>query len=441
MPQRTLPALHPAGVALGVVLCAAGVLLVERFVGPLLLRSTESPEEQTLTAVHRLLAREYVEPRDPEWESWLLRRAVQGMVEGLDDPYTYFIDGPQGLEELAEESTGRLEGIGVILDSASATVRWPQPGGPAEQAGIRPGDLILAVDGKAAAEFTPEDLRQAIKGAPGTRVLLEIQRPAAEPVPAERLPVEVVRGSVPTGTVNKVEMLDRPLGIGSLHISSFASSTPAELDAALSTLQEQGLRALVLDLRYNAGGLLPAAVQVAARFLHGGLVCTLYSRSHPTDARNADPSQSKAADLPLVVLMNGHSASGSEVLAGALRDHGAAVLAGERSYGKGVFQQVYPFRDEGFAFKFTAGYYVTPGGRVLEGHIDPDRSGGLEPDLPVPASEEQSASLYRWLRSEEPPPQYRAEVLRLFPDAAPARPADPVLDAALAQLTRVLQAS
>lgn len=432
MAPRTLPPLHPAGIALGVALCGLGVLFADWLLGPLLLRSSTSAEEATLTTVHELLVREYVEPRD---QAWIMRRGVQGMIDGLGDPYTYFVEGAEELELLKEESTGRLEGIGVLI--TGDLIRWPQPASPAEQAGIQPGDRILAVDGVPTAGLAQAEMTRAIKGPPGTTVQLELQRGE------QRLTLALERGSVPTGTVDRVEMLDPALGIGGLHVASFAGSTAAELDAALEQLRGQGLRALVLDLRGNAGGLLPAAVAVASRFLRGGVVCTLYARSGAADTRHADPAQGRAADLPLVVLLNGRSASGSEVLAGALRDYGAAVLAGERSYGKGVFQQVYPFREQGFALRFTAGYYVTPAGRMVEGHIDPERGGGLEPDLPAPATPEQALALQAWFTLEEPPAAYRQRVAELFPEMIEVlrRPPDPALDAALAQLRQVLAPS
>lgn len=428
--RRPLPLLHPAGVALGAVLAAVGVALAEWLFGPVLLRSLAPPEAQVLAAVHDRLVQEYAKPCDPRG---LMHRGIEAMLGSLQDPYTYFI-GPDGLEELEEESSGQFEGIGVVLDAVSAHVRWPVPGGPAEKAGILPGDLVVAVDGRDVRGLGVEEVRRRIRGPAGTRVRLALER-----VQAGRVEVEVARGAVPTGTVGKVEMLDPALGIGFVHIRSFAATTPDELDAALASLRRRGLRGLVLDLRFNVGGLLPATVEVASRFLDGGVVCTLLSRGHVADVRLAARGRARAADLPLAVLLNGLSASGSEILAGALRDHGAAVLVGERSYGKGVYQQVHPYLDQGFAFKLTAGYYVTPSGRILEGHLEPEQAGGLEPDLEVRLDEAVQKSVHEWLRFEEPPERYREAVHRLFPAVAEIRqPADPVREAAVRHLRQVL---
>lgn len=418
----------------GAILTGVGVFLAETFLGPLLGRSMAPSEERIMGLVHRSLVEHYVEPRDPEW---LMHRAVEGMIEALDDPYTFFI-GPEDLAALEEESSGNLIGIGVMLDGAEGRVRYPVPGGPAEAAGLRPGDRILAVDGEDVTGLDLTALSERIKGEPGTAVRLRI-----EPLQGEPYEVEITRSPVPRGTVGKVRMLDEERGIGTIAIRSFSRSTPAELDAALDELDRDGrLHGLILDLRFDTGGVLDAAVAVAARFLDGGPVCRLQERGGPGSLREADPALSRYPDLPLVVLLNGLSASGSEILAGALRDRGHAVLAGSRSYGKGVYQRVHRYRSADFALKFTAGYYLTPSGRVLEGHIDPERAGGLEPDLALEVPIEESAAIQAWLRYEDPPREYRELVFRLFPRVAEVRPPpDRVLETALRHLQEVLGAA
>ncbi len=424
-----LPALHPAGIAVGALLAGIGLVLAEGVVGPLLVRSWTTPEGQVLGMVHERLAGEYVEPRDPVW---LLHRGVEGMLAGLEDPYTFFV-GPEELTALEEESSGSLIGIGVVLNLDSAHVRYPVPGGPAEAAGIRPGDRILEVDGLPAEGLEGEELARRIKGPAGTEVVLTVLGPG-ESAPRQ---VRVRRAPVPTGTVGKVEMLEP--GIGRIHIRSFAHSTPEEFEEALQTLEAQGLRALILDLRFNTGGVLQAAVDVAATFVGREAVCTLRGRKGPLQVRRGRP-RGEVRSLPLVVLLNGYSASGSEVLAGALRDHGVAVLVGEPSYGKGVYQQVLRYEDWDFAFKFTAGFYLTPSGRILESRIGAHRAGGLEPDLWLPGPREEEAALLTWLRYDPPPERYRELVYRLFPNvAAYSGPPDPVEEAARELLRRSLE--
>ncbi len=397
----------------GAVLTGVGVFLAESLVGPLLSRSMTPQEERVMGLVHQHIAESYVEPRDKQW---LMHRAVEGMLDSLEDPYTFFID-PNEIPALEEESSGNLIGIGVMLDGGESRVRYPMPGGPAEAAGLRPGDLVLAVDGEDVTGLSLIEVSDLIKGERGTSVHL-----AMAPMVGDPYEVDIVRSPVPKGTVGKIRMLDEDAGIGTLAIRSFAHSTPGELDAALDYLDQQGLNGLVLDLRFNTGGVLDAAVDVAARFLEGEVVCRLQERGGPGSIRKADPELSRFPELPLVILTNSLSASGSEVLAGALRDHGRAVLVGGRSYGKGVYQQVHRYRSANFALKFTAGYYLTPSGRILEGHIDPDRAGGLEPDLGVAVPFAEARVVRDWLRYEDPPLEYRDQVFELFPAVADVKP-------------------
>ncbi|MDP6941038.1 MAG: S41 family peptidase [Planctomycetota bacterium] len=432
MARRSIPALHPVGILVGSVLTGIGVFVAETFLGPILTRSMSPPEERMIGMVHERLLHSYVETRDPEW---LMHRAVKGMLDGLEDPYTFFV-GPKDLQRLDEDSTGKLIGIGVILDGSTAVVRYPHPGGPAEGAGILPGDRFRSVNGLDVSQMNTNQVVQAIKGPRGSSVDLQLER-----ADGSLFTTHIVRQPVQKSTVGRVEYLDRNSGIGHIHIRSFARTTPAELDQALDLLSSSELRGLVLDLRFNTGGILDAAIDVAARFLKGGPVCSLQVRNGEDLVRMADPSLSRAAALPLVVLLNQHSASGSEVLAGALRDRGAGILVGERSYGKGVYQQVHRYRTGNFALKFTAGYYLTPSGRLLEGNTEPTRGGGLIPDLPVAVSVQTSNEIRGWLGYDFPPAQYRSKVYELFPRVAELTPPeDPVLSVALQHLQEVLQA-
>lgn len=427
-----------SGMLLGVTLTGLGVVLTQTLFGPILARSLASPEEQILSDVHQRLVDQYVAPLD---QGAVMRSGVEGMITALGDEYSTFVP-PDRQTNYAEESSGRLIGIGIQI-TQEARVRYPAPGGPAEAAGLRPGDTLLAIDGQSTDGLDLDSLADLIKGPLDSAVHLQVQRHSD----GELFEVEIERKPVPTGTVGRIEMLDQEHGLGRIHIRSFARSTAGELDAALDRLMEQGMRGLVLDLRFNRGGLLDAAVACASRFIEGGVVCTLHGRNQPTKAWRADPDAFRDLGIPVVVLLNEHSASGSEVLAAALRDHGVAVIAGQRSYGKGVYQQVqtYLSGEPGmFTVKFTAGYYVTPGGQIIEGHLDPSHPGGLEPDLPCPKiGLEQSRLLLVALQQDQIPPQYRDEVVAIWEvlENWPVHPPDPATDHALAALRQSLDPS
>lgn len=432
MPTRHDRQAFAAGMLLGVSLTGLGVVLAQAVFGPVLARSLASTEEQILADVHGRLMGDYVVPLD---EDALMREGVRAMIGSLGDEYSSFV-GPQEVDTYHEESSGRLIGIGAQIQG-DARIRYPQPGGPAERAGLRPGDAILAIDGQSTDGLDVDEVVARIKGPAKTRVNLQMRRHAD----GEIFEVEIPREPVPTGTVGRVEMLDPERGLGRIHIRSFARTTADELDAALDRLLEQNLQGLVLDLRFNRGGLLDSAVACASRFVDGGVVCTLEGRGGAHDVRRANPEHYRSLHLPMVVLLNEHSASGSEVLAAALRDRGAAVIAGTRSYGKGVYQQVQRYEDGDFVIKFTAGYYVTPSGRIIEGHLSPEQVGGIEPDLPIgPASLEASRDIFVALQQDEIPEAYREEAVAIFEFLRdwPAKPDDPATEHALQALAQVL---
>ena len=418
------------GLAAGIILSTVGFFLAGGVLGPWLQDLGSRKEAQMLSLLHEQLAEDYVVAKDP---AWLMRQGVKGMMASLEDPYSYFV-GPQHLRTMEEESEGRLIGIGALV-ARGGLIQYPVVGGPAESAGLRPGDTILTVDGDDVRGMPMGELLARVKGLPGTSVAISLSRENGSLYEAE-----VVRREVPTGTVAKVALLDPEKGIGTLHLRSFARSTPSELDAALAELEAHGpLRGLILDLRFNTGGLLDATVDIASRFLDRGRICSLIGRQGWLQERGADSALTTHPDLPVVVLINSRSASGSEILAGALRDGGAAILVGEPSFGKGVYQRVQKYPSGEFAVKFTAGYYLTPSGKILEGHITSDRVGGLLPDISAPHPD--STRLRSWLIWDPPPDKWLADVQRLFPGHFQQAPPDPGLASGLEILRLALSES
>ncbi len=426
---RPTSSLHPRSALLGAVWTLVALLALDHFVGPgLVERSLSSPERRLLTA-HRTLERHAVLAPDGDA---LSEAGARAMLEALDDPYAEFI-GPDEVARFDRLSSGSYPGIGAYL--IGDRIYFPLVGGPAERAGLLPGDRILAVDGVPVSELEPP-LASHVKGPRGSEVVLDLERPDGE-----RYRAEIRRRAVPAGSIGDLRWLDRDAGIAHVHLRSFTTVTPAELDRALEELAADArLRGLALDLRWNLGGQLDAAQAVAGRFLPGdALVCTLTDGDGRRSERRNGADDGPWSTLPVVLLVDSWSASGSEVLAGALQDHGAAVLVGTPTYGKGIFQQVYRFRDGAFLLKFTAGLYRTPSGRLLEGRLRPGLAGGLEPDVRIELDAEAEAAIRAHLQRSLPPLRYRELAARYFPERVLGEPPpDAQLDEALTLLRRAL---
>ena len=420
---------HLKSILFGAFWASVGILVTQHFLGPFISLHTQAPEEQILATVHRTISEDYVEPLSADA---LMRNGARGMLESLRDPYADFF-GPEDLRRFQEGNSGVLVGIGVMINRRGE-ILYPQPGGHAEAAGVLPGDRFISIDGQEVVGMERGVMAGLLRGEADTEVVLEMEHLDGTPFTAT-----VKRSAVPTITVGDVRMLDTESGIGHIHIRSFAQSTLAEFDHALDRLSRSGMKALVLDLRWNLGGQLPSAVGVAGRFLDGQLVCSLESRYAPTDRRSSRKSDGKYFGMPLVLLMNGGSASGSEVVAAALRERGFALLVGERTYGKGIYQQVFEYEAGDFAMQFTAGYYVTPAGHILEGHLNPQLAGCLEPDLAVMSDAEENRLIRTWQRRNRPPAIYREAMEAAFPETANVPPPpDRFLDTATAVLNRSL---
>jgi carboxyl-terminal processing protease len=330
-------------------------------------------------AGHRLLdevvgriRREYV---DKVPEVTFDEAAVKGIVARLD-PHSAFLD-VAAYNEMRATTTGSYSGVGIEVSAQGdrVVVVTPIEGSPAARAGVRAGDVVLAVDDQPVAADRLEETIGRMRGAIGTRVRLAVGR-ADEPEP---LLFTLERGEVHVHTV-RAEPL--PGGYGYVRITQFSDSTPGDLVTALSGLMHPAadprlhpLRGLVLDLRGNPGGVLESAVSVADAFLDDGLIVRADGRTPEARFEMSATTGDALDGQPLVVLVDGGSASGSEIVAGALRDHGRATLMGERTFGKGSVQTVIPLRD-GQALKLTTSRYFTPSGTSIHER-------GLEPDIVI----------------------------------------------------------
>ncbi|MGN0294512.1 MAG: S41 family peptidase [Lachnospiraceae bacterium] len=292
-----------------------------------------------------------------------------GYVEGLGDPYTCYYTEEE-YKDMMESSEGTYYGIGVMIsqevDTGRVYVIRVFSGSPAEEAGMKEGDIIAEVEGKEATGMDLNEVVAAIKGAEGTTAKIKIYRESEK----QELTLDVERRQVDVDTVY-YRMLDN--NIGYLELTEFDSVSTNQFISALEDLKSQGMEALVLDLRNNPGGMLDVAVSIADELIDTGTVVTIRDKAGNEEAYTAEEEGSLG--IPLAVLVNGDSASASEVLSGCIRDYDAGILVGTQTFGKGIVQNIIPFTD-GTAMKITTAHYYTPNGTDIHGV-------GITPDIVV----------------------------------------------------------
>jgi carboxyl-terminal processing protease len=329
-------------------------------------------DERQLAEVMERVKREYV---DPVSDHVLMENALRGMVSALD-PHSAYLDD-QEYEEVRASTAGVYPGVGVEVTAEDEGIKVLRPieGSPAERAGIRAGDFILRIDGRAVGT----DLEGAIasmRGRNGSLVRLSVQRAGS----CQPLEFTVRRAEVEVHSVAHAEL--EP-GFGYVRITHFSETTGEDLNRAVSLLQRgtpHGLKGLVLDLRNNPGGVLEAAVDVSDAFLDSGVIVTAEGRTPDSRFRMEATPGDLLDGAPIVVLVNGGSASAAEIVAGALKDHHRALLVGHTTYGKGSVQTVMPLA-HGRALKITTSRYFTPSGESIQ-------KKGIVPDIVVEGEEQ-----------------------------------------------------
>ncbi|HJX11965.1 MAG TPA: S41 family peptidase [Dehalococcoidales bacterium] len=311
-----------------------------------------------------IIFKEYVDPTRLDTEN-MTRAAIEGIVDTLDDPYTSYLE-PRNYQLGLTSLEGEFDGIGayVTIDDKKLTVIAPIAGSPAEKAGILAGDIILEIDGKPVDGMSVAEAVIKIRGPRGTAVKLVIlHQGATDPVE-----IDVVRATIEIPSVTFQMRED----IAHIKINQFSERTADELSGALDDAGAQQAKGIILDLRHNPGGLLDAVIEVASYFLRDGVVLAV--RSNDGRVTTLDVIKGRqVTDLPMVVLVDAASASGSEVLAGALQDHGRATVSGNVTFGKGSVN-VLRRLDDGSGLYLTTARWLTPGGRLIEGQ-------GIEPDV------------------------------------------------------------
>ena len=291
----------------------------------------------------------------------ITKSSIQGMLWTLD-PHSSFFTAEE-FRKLYEDQSSRFFGIGVsiIQHRDGVYVSSVIPDTPADKAGVHYGDRFLLVDGKDAKDWSSSEVSKNVRGEQGTPVNIQFERAGS------KMPVEltITRGGVPLPSIRNYFMLDDTTGYVGL-VGGFQETTARELDMAIASLQEQGMKSLILDLRNNPGGLLNQATEVVSRFIERGkTVVSVKGRSQYSDERELKTIGGKMEDFPIVVMINGGSASASEIVAGAFQDYGRAIIVGTDSFGKGLVQRVFPMA-YGTGLTLTTARYYTPFGRSLQ---------------------------------------------------------------------------
>ncbi len=329
--------------------------------------------------VLELVGKNYVNAKDADYDR-LTRAALDGMVKSLD-AHSEFLRA-DAYRELREEMDGKFGGIGIQVEQreGKVVVIAPIADTPGERAGIQRGDQIVKVDGQTLEKLGMDKVVDRLRGKPGTKVDLTLFRPSTK----KTLELTITREVIRVESVRDARLLGD--GIGYLQLVQFSEHSGAECREAVKRLQAQGMKALVLDLRNNPGGLLDAAVDVAEPFFKPGEL-VVYTQGRTPDSRQELRAGSAAGNLqlPIAVLVNSGTASAAEVVTGALKDTGRAVVVGERTFGKGSVQTVFRLNN-GEALRLTTALYYTPGGVSIQ-------EKGIEPQIPVAVSLEDEAKL------------------------------------------------
>ncbi len=373
------------GAFLGVVL-AGGVVAYAADVDLVQIVPFRAQSLWLIKQARAILETYYVDAEDPVSEDVLVRGALRGMVSSLGDPYTRFTD-PKQLQEEEIEMQGEYGGLGIYIgqrDGATLVIS-PIDGTPADRAGLKPKDMIVKIGDTYIVDWDQEKVVNHLRGEPGTKVTIWVRREGED----ELLRFDLVREIINIKAV-RFEMISKDLGY--IRLNHFNQKCVEEMEDALEKIKAQKARGLIFDLRNNPGGLLDAAVEISDMFLDKGLIVGMKGRV-PKATDQIFATGGTLWEKPMVVLINEGSASASEIVSGALKDHRRATVMGVKSFGKGSVQTLFPLQD-GSGLYVTIAKYYTPSGFVID-HV------GLSPDMAVKGDMEREISKDQQLRAAE----------------------------------------
>lgn len=395
-------------------------------------RATNYSLFDPIVDVYHLVSTHFFKEIDEDLQRKMQEGSIRGLIEALDDPYTEFIPA-RDIAEFDKGIRGEYAGIGAQVNTKDGFVQIvsPMEDSPAYRLGVEADDLVIAVNGESTYKRGVDAVVSNLTGEAGTKVTVTLQRigdesvlpPGAKPpsIPGAlgdapacppgsiRFDLDIIREKIVASTVKGVHregdkwlyMIDPERRIGYIRVTQFTAGTIPELEAACRQLLAEDLKGLILDLRFNGGGSLYAAIQMADLFLNEGLIVSTKGRTTSEDKVYARPAGT-LPDFPLVVLLNAQSASASEVVSGALADNDRAVILGERSFGKGIVQTLYRLPSGAGQLKITEQYYYLPSGRCIQRSDDsPEWGVDPTPGFYVPMTVPQYREMLRIRRDEE----------------------------------------
>jgi carboxyl-terminal processing protease len=381
----------------GLVIGALLVVLTLSLGGSAVSKGTDNAatyeQLRLFTEVLSIVQNQYVDEVPPKD---LIYNAIKGTLRGLD-PHSSFLD-PDSYREMQVETSGSFGGLGIeiTLKDDILTVVAPIDGTPAYRAGLHTGDRIFKIDGLPTKDMQLADAVKKMRGKPGSKVTITVVREGW----TEPKDFDIVREQIRVHSVKAVPMGD---GIEYIKLRQFQEQSPHDLEAALEQFSKEGMKALILDLRNNPGGLLTAAVEVSEKFIDDGKL-VVYTEGRVRNQNMRFPAHAKRGyvQMPMVILVNQGSASASEIVAGALQDYGRATIVGTQTFGKGSVQTIIPLSD-GSGLRLTTAKYFTPKGRSIHGK-------GITPDVVIEAPKEVVAAKERPLPSQDPLEDMRKDV-------------------------------